>query len=187
MIITREDDLITFGPLRWLVPRLAVYFAVALFVGQAFIGVVGLGKGGEWIISALACEMFCAFWIVKQYGWLPWPAFRLMGAVRNPRGLRIISASPEVPSVSLLEASEAESVVLRRFLGSTTETGTAFVMDGTNKDVLGVLLSRDEYELLTSAAMIARDPERLEEFLHGPADMGVGVESFDEAFGVRGR
>jgi len=58
------------------------------------------------------------------------------------------------------------------------------VMHGRSKEVLGVLLSRDEYELLTAAALIARDPERLEKLLHEPSGMGNSVESVEQAFGI---
>jgi hypothetical protein len=184
MITTRGEVLLSSGLLRWLVGRFAVYVMVALFAGQDFIGVAGLGKGGEWIIPALACETFCAVWIAKRHGWFPTPVFRTTEMDQTSRSFKIISATPDITNVSLVEASGAETIMLRRLLTGAAATGTCFVMHGRSKEVLGVLLSRDEYELLTAAALIARDPERLEKLLHEPSGMGNSVESVEQAFGI---
>ncbi|MSP00419.1 MAG: hypothetical protein EXR07_05115 [Acetobacteraceae bacterium] len=187
MSTTHGLNLTPSGLPRSLAVRLSVYFTIALFAGQAFIGIAGLGNGGGWIIAVLACEVFCVFWMARHREWLPSWAFPLRSVDRSSQEFKIVSVSSDAMGVSLTEASEAESVMLRRLLNGTSATGMSFVMHGPSKEVLAVLLSRDEYELLTSAAMIARDPERLEELLHEPADMGFNVESVEEAFGIGGR
>ncbi len=183
MIMTRGENRLASTLVRWLGARFVIYLMAALFAAQAFIGIAGTGKGGEWIIAALACEMFCALWMMTHHEWLPSWVFQMMGVNRNSRKLRIISVTPDIMHVSVMEASAAEAVMLRSLLNSTSATGTSFVMHYARKEVLGVLLSRDEYELLTAAAMVARDPERLEELLHEPAGTGISVE---EAFRLQG-
>jgi hypothetical protein len=157
---------------------------IAVFVGQAFIGVAGLGNGGEWVISALACEIFCAAWITTRYGWFSEAASRMTNPAQSSGRFRIISATPDITNVSLAMASELETMMLRRLLAGATNTGTCFVMHPASKEVLGVLLSRDEYELLTAAALMTRDPERLEKLLREPSDIGDSGESVEAALSI---
>jgi hypothetical protein len=161
---------------NWFATRLAVYLLAALFSGQAFVGLSGLGKGGEWIIVALACEIFCALWVARHRERLSSGLFTPMALDQPRRGLKIISAGPDIMNVSLVGVSEAESSLLRRLLNGISETGTSFVVRDASKEVLGVLMLREEYELLTAAAMIVRDPERWEELMHEPVDLGTSVE-----------
>jgi hypothetical protein len=182
MITTSRGGLASPTIPNWFATRLAVYLLAALFSGQAFVGISGLGKGGEWVIVALACEIFCALWVARHQERLSSGLFRPIARDQNPRKLKIVSAGPDITNASLVEVSEAESGVLRRLLNGNSGTGTSFLMHRTSNEVLGVLLSRDEYELLTSAAMIAREPDRWEELMHGIPDGGMSVE---DAFGGR--
>jgi len=176
MITTNGGSLASSTIPNWFATRLAVYLLAALFSGQAFVGVSGLGKGGEWIIVALACEIFCALWVARHHERLSSGLFPPIALDQARRRLKIISAGPDIMNVSLVEVSEAESGLLRRLLNGISDTGTSFVVQDASKEVLGVLLSREEYELLTAAAMILRDPERWEELMHEPVDVGTSVE-----------
>ena len=183
MSVTRGEGRILSRPRKWFTVRLAIYLMIAVFTAQAFIGIAGLGKGGEWIVSALACEMFCALWMARQYGLLPAWTFPPMAMDESPRKVKIISIAPDIMDASLVEVSEAENGMLRRLINDTSGIGTSLMVHGTGKEVVGILLSKDEFELLHSAARIAREPERLEELSPEYLGAGVGVE---EVFDKRG-
>ena len=80
----------------------------------------------------------------------------------------IIPADVEAYLSSLLEAS--------------SDTGTLVFVRSQDRTVLGVFLSREEYELLSAAAALARNPDRLASLLR---PSGKKLVTFEEAFHVR--
>ena len=177
MIVSSGGGHALVGPFKWFTSRLAIYGIAAFLSGQAFIGLAGFGKGGEWVLASLACEMFCLLWFMSAPETRR--ALKLWIGVRSQvrAQFKIISVTSDMANVSAAKASGAESFMLGRLLQGSKGTGICFVWDSGSNEVLGVLLSRDEYELLNSAAMIARDPERLGDPPPGYFESGVDVEN----------
>jgi hypothetical protein len=172
-------------PVRWLSYRLGVYLLVAVIVLQAAAGFAGFGEGGEWMIAAAVCEAFFACWFAREWA----RPYRHNGEARKttalPAARDLLIAASNFGMMSALEErfSAIESRAIRGLLGTIGRDGKSFIMNETSREVVGVLLSRDEYELLNAAASVASDPEHMARLLDEPP---ATVLSYDAAFGGEG-
>jgi hypothetical protein len=164
--------------IEWVASRSVLYFGAILVAAQGFVGVAGIGKGGEWIIAALGCELFFLAWMANRHGLFVRAKVGFRQAKRRSRTLTIPSLSSDIQQVSIFEATSSESALVRGIVRDSGGTGTSIVVNVADKEIVGVLLSRDEYELLTSAAMVARDPRRMLESLEEHSDPGIPLEEF---------
>ena len=175
------DRILPTGPFRWLGYRLAVYLCIAVIVLQAAIGVAGLGQGGEWLIAAVACEGFFVAWLARGHALSSARSRDAWGAAARPSDVdpRVVATDVGMGPVSVATLSTVKSVTIQRLFGAAGTSGVSFLVRGTDREVIGVLLSRDEFELLHAAASVAHDPERMTRLLDEPPVAGI---SLDEAF-----
>jgi hypothetical protein len=175
------DRILPTEPFRWLGHRLVVYLCIALIVLQAATGLAGLGQGGEWLIAAVACEGFFIAWLARGHVW----SSAKLGDARQiavrpfAADQRVVATDVGIGPVSVATLSTVESAAIQRMFGAAGNSGVSFLVRGTDREVIGVLLSRDEFELLNAAASVAHDPERMARLLEEPRVAGI---SLDEAF-----
>jgi hypothetical protein len=171
---------------RWLVIRLAAYFAIVLLVGQVFIGIAGFGQGGVWITAAVICELFCGLWIITHPGRLHSLWLLAIDRIPSPPSGHEPSSTTQATATDvkrppMITISAEVEAYLAHLLESSSEAGASAVVRAEDHKVVGVLLSQDEYELLNAAAALARNPDRLDFLMRGG---GGEMVSFEEAFGI---
>ncbi len=166
---------------HWLGRRLVVYLGIALIVLQAAVGLAGLGQGGEWLIAAVACEGFFVVWLARRHAWSSArPDVARKVAVRPfAADPRVVATDVGTGPVSVATISTVEAAAIQRMFGAAGHSGVSVLVRETDREIVGVLLSRDEFELLNAAASVARDPERMARLLDRPPVAGI---SLDEAF-----
>jgi hypothetical protein len=174
----------------WVTRRLIVYLLIALVVGQAFVGIAGLARGGEWVIAALCAELFCVSWIFLHRDRTQ--TYKRSSAQENAFTFAAEPQTTELQSPAVTEeaiplvfiANEDIEARLVSLLEAAPEAGAAWVIRNRAGNVLGILLSQDEYELLNAAAAIARNPDRLQAVMSDPKR---NLMSFEEVFGLGAR
>ena len=172
----------------WLKSRSLVYLMATVVAAQAFVGVAGMGKGGEWIIAGLLCEMLIGLWLAAERGWFDAWRGSASETVEAGGKIRIQARHIDlgVTKAVVLDILDPDDAVVKQLSASITGSGLCILRHGGGGEVFGVLLSRDEYELLNSAAAIASDRSRLEALLQGSAGPEMGAERIDQLFGALG-
>ena len=156
---------------EWLASRSVLYLAAILAAAQSFAGVAGIGKGGEWILGSLLFEIIGAFWLATAFGWFSRGETVPVTATEEPGGIRVRATEIElsVTTATMLDIFDSGGAFVKRLRDGVAGREPCIVRHGDSGEVLGVLMSVSEFELLHSAATLPLEPQCLEQMTGGAA------------------